>query len=631
MRRYFLDNSGILQRSISFLLACLFLALALPIEPPAKAADPITTTRHYEWKQIKTQADIPAKGTYPMLLCYTDLNGQNWFLTGHTLKDDKHLFRDGVSGKQTDWPALVRYRYNVWLSENALIDSTVNKGLYLKSFPAEQKLITQYQDQPLESDYDTNYMQATDAGNYPEIALYSESFYTKSAPSDWTMTVTGETVGGLKTIQIQSGNLHLYDGYKVTWNFMAAIEWNSSKASSYSVYTTDVNSGRKNWTQDGCVQLFYAEGTLEYDTGLCWDYGSFGGIEDNNDHFSSFKLYYGVYKEFSVIDSDYVIPDGSILYADDNLELMPNVNLIVAPGGILSVNGVFFNNGVIHNCGTMILNPGAVVTTLEPEYENCGQINCYGAAHVDIAVTYSEHTALYSEWYGKSISELSEKLKSLEKQIAANTAKIAEQARKTDTAVDEKLMQETAELEELKEKLEKIFYERLEHPDEVVEDLRRNASGSSYSFSDCQGDIILLDDAALLFAKQPDSRLNLYEGSTCSSSGVIVAPQGVCVTGGELVNRSSGHLFIGYYFEQDMGNDEKPSVIGAGTAGASIAGLKADSSASRAVLDLSGKYHVQNDGTLLLNGLLCRTATAFQPGSRFFDKNARNNQKYYHW
>lgn len=641
MRQYFkgnMGNRGILRQSIAFLLACLLFVSVLPATYRVQAADPITTTNHYEWKQIKTQADIPAKGTYPMLLCYTDLNGNDWFLTGNSLKQDKEIFRDGVSQKRNDWPIIVKNRYNAWLAENGLSDNSINKSSYMQQFPTELKLLTQYQDQPLGSGDETNYMIASDAADYPEIALYSETFFTKTAPSSWKMIVTGEKINGLKTIQIQSGGKYLYDDweYRFPVSTLAMISWNNEKGTNYSVYTTEVtteiskeNGGRKGWTLDGYVQLFYYEYPGS-DTGLCWDYEKFGGIEDDDDHYSSFKLYYGVYKEFSVIDRDYVITNGSILYANNNLELMPNVNLIIEPGGILSVDGVFFHNGVIHNCGTMILNPGAFVTTLEAKNSTCGQINCYGADHMDISVALEGNTSLYSEWYGKPLTELSEKLKSLDAQIAKNEAVIMEQVRIVGGGFDERLMEETAELEELRKKLEEIFLERRDHPEKALEIMRQSVSSASYSFSGCQGDLIILDDAVLLFANQPESSLKLNEGSTCSNLGVIVAPAGLRVDGGEFINESRAHLFIGYCFEQDMGNDERPVITGAGTEKACIAGLKA-SAASSALFDLSGKYHVKNDGTLLLNGTLSRTATGLEPGSRFYDKRANSNQKYYSW
>lgn len=622
MRHDFRGNAGhseILRRAASFLLVCLFFICVLLPEQRAEAADPITTANHYEWKQIKTQADIPAKGTYPMLLCYTDLNGNDWFLTGNSLKDDRHLCRDGISDRQTDWPVTVKNRYRAWLEENGRTDSALNKSEYMKAFPSELMLLTQYQDEPMESDFDTNYMAATDASKYPEIALYSESFYTKAAPSDWKMIVTGETADGLKTIQIQSGNQYLYDGYSFAWgSFMAMIEWNSKKASSYSVYTTDVQSDRLGWTLDGYVQLFYYDGSLGFDTGLCWDYGNFGGIEENNDHFSNFKLYYGVNKEFSVIDQDYVVTAGSILYANDNLELMPDVNLIIEPGGILSVNGVFYQNGVIHNCGTMILNPGSVVTTLEPELPNCGQINCYGSSMIRFAAKHAgAELPGQKEYYSMSLYDLEKEIRYLDENIEW----AGRQSFDTQDMIDDWTAQK-AEME--------AVYQCRKYPNEAIQKLLKSMEGDEYAFSHCGGELIILEGAALLLGNQPESRLNLYEGSTCSNLGVIVAPYGIYASGGELKNQNAGHLFIGYYFVQDMGNDEKPTVIGAGTPNAAIMGLKA-APVSRALLDLSGKYHLQNDGTLLLNGALCRTAENLEPGSRFYDKNEKDNRKYYGW
>ena len=499
-----------------------------------------SSKQNYEWRLIRKQSDIPAKGEYPMLLCYTDLNGVNWFLTGHKIGDGKNekreLCRNGISSKKSGMPNDVKQRYQEWLKATGSTDDFFSKSTYLAENPEDYILTAQYGCEPLISGHDTYFMTAVKMSAYPQIAVGSDRFYTETLPGDWRMVVTGRSQSGMKKIRIRSGDQYLEDDTGTLG--MAQIDW-EDEGDDYCVYTKDVGGSRADYTLDGSVQIFYYDSWYDSfggnNTGLCWDYGYFGGIEENDDFYSNFRLYYAIPKDFDVIDRDYTVPAGSVLYAANDLEVLPGVELTIEPGGILSVTGTFLNNGVIHNCGTMILQKGSTVTTMEPKNSDCGQLNCYGSASAPKGIQ-----------------------------------------------------------------------------------------------GDCQGDLIILEGASLIFCNKADSMLNLLSGSTCVNSGSIVAPYGIGVLGGELINRPDGHVFIGYYFEHASGSNGKLSLHNAGTAQATLSGLSLQPH-KKAVLDLRDGCHVRNDGTLLLNGVLCRRAAELEPGSRFYDRNSGENARYYSW
>lgn len=95
------------------------------------------------------------------------------------------------------------------------------------------------------------------------------------------------------------------------------------------------------------------------------------------DDYSNFYLWLGTELEFSAISQDYVIHSNEVAVIDgskSNALLMKGHKIIIEEGGVLSIKGLFLNNGYIEcNGGTIVLQENSVMAPYNTD--SCPDIN----------------------------------------------------------------------------------------------------------------------------------------------------------------------------------------------------------------------------------------------------------------
>lgn len=619
-----------MRRFLALLLACALFAAVLPATGAfAGSVDFNTNTiKVYEWKQIRTQKDFPEKGTYPLLLCYTDQNGVHRFMKSTKIDEPSvNIYRDGRTDSNKDaWKKASNERSEK--QYNAL-DAEARAGKTLEQFRAglpywnrDNSGVQRNENHTIGFD-GVNCIDSTPVSDAPEIAVGCESFFTTQMPTTWRLNVTGKKekkAGNTAVVRIYAGDKEFGDGlgYPNAMGFggcEAELELEKiGEGDDYCVYTTDLGGGRAKYTDEGCVQIYYHDDTTGgINSGLSWDGKKVGTIEFNSDYYSNFTMYYAVEKTFSVIDRDYTVGKGSTMYANNNLMLLDGVNLTIAPGGILCVTGTFYNNGVIHNCGTVVINPGARIDSLHPADAASGQLNCYGGATAEVPV-YSAPSPQEggTEADNMTLDELDMKISLMEATLADSRQLLANSSA---GSVSE---QEIAYLKDSIAQMEAAL--------EIYRQARasRAAPGGyaptqpqltgSTTYKNCQGDLVIMGKGALVLNTQSQCKLNLYEGASCVNNGLLVAPNGITLTDAELLNRSRGSVFSGYYFTCAKGGDVGSTVVDPGTGSASVPDLTR-CTGSISAFAVNGRCHVSNQGGLLVNG-------SISGGTDCFDGNA---------
>lgn len=568
-----------MRRLCAFSLACLFLfPLFAGTVLKVSAADTQNKTDVWEWAEITEQSDLPSTGSYPMLLCYTDQNGKDYFMT-----------RNSVDGQCT-----------LWCSGGSQLRSSENgKGKYTKASPVS---------------------------DYPEIKPGEPSFLTKTLPTDWVMRVNGDQTDGCKTIRIRCGSKELDDA--VGWLGMAVTEWTDfDDGDDYCIYTRELGGDRKTCTREGCVQIYYYDDSwFGVDTGLCWDGNKVGGIEGNVSYYSSFRLFYGRKISLSTIVDDLIIGPGSTYYAYDNLMIADGANVIVEPGGVLYVDGLLYNNGVIHNCGSMIVNPDSCIACKEPKSQTAGQINCYGAGgSASFTVLKTELGVILTELreqYEKDIDNLNKQVMYAEWDLSMFESEYRKYLEMSD---EEKVVLPGIE----------TMYEQLQKTLKDAEDAYRALSDEyqtkirlakeQYSddgitekkYSGCEGYLLIMKEGSIVFSRNSESTLNLYCGAICVNNGLLISPNAMTVSDSEFINRASAHIFLGRYYMGVEGSRLAQKIRYAGTSGAYIEGLELCGTASSIAVETAAGWHIRNTGTWFQDGWFHSDSGNFVKDSRF--------------
>ena len=122
------------------------------------------------------------------------------------------------------------------------------------------------------------------------------------------------------------------------------------------------------YVEEGTVRIVYTidgsdmDTTLQHKNDVIWaeDDGSW----DYDD--GLFVLWVGTPIKLSTIKASdaKTVPSGSVLNIDEYEYLEAGATLTVEPGAVLSIDGCLFNNGTILNYGTVILQPGASISTI---------------------------------------------------------------------------------------------------------------------------------------------------------------------------------------------------------------------------------------------------------------------------
>lgn len=626
-----------LRQIISLFLVCVLFIMSMPMQN-AKALDINGidyTITVWEWFQIKEQKDFPAKGTYPMILTYIDQTGTSYILRNESIGcPNAMISRDGVSHYTRD--ARDKYVSAVYnRAKEEYISKNVEKAREMTEMELASAVTTYMEQQVYYKKIDadvvralecmiyggTNTITATSLTETPSVPFSSDNFMTIVPPTNWSMTVCDDPGTSMHHIKIKAGQKGLYQGkgyWYSDYGRVGEIELSKdSDGHELCCFTSELGGDRARWTQPGTVQLYrYNKGT--YDLGLCWDKDRVGGLEYykeslTNPNYSNFTLYYGKTKTLSVIDQDYTISAGSILYADDNVLLQDGVHLVVAPGGILCVTGSFLCNGVIDNFGTVVINPGATITTMTPSQSNSCQINCYGGKSVSVTKSGGK-TEVDKEIDPQAMKD---SINALLKEIDALQDQVKDLKEKGSFTYNDETGQAITlageEFEAYLQKLEDQVDQRKDAIDQMKEQIEeyekrskeQEKKGDTIRFTDCQGDIIIMEGGTLNLCTHSESKLNLNDGATCANNGLILAPNGINIKNAEFLNQKVGTVFSGYYLTNSPGVNCASALIGAGTDNVSlnVKGLS-PSGEMNTVLNLNGDYHVRNEGVFVIHGLV---------------------------
>ena len=200
-------------------------------------------------------------------------------------------------------------------------------------------------------------------------------------------------------------NWNNYYGGGVMWsiiphNVNEAFGITGDAESAYIKAETDQSSGFtvfKNkyaqYVSSGTVRIVMTIGgawtdtdlTLQHKNNVIWaeDDGSYD--YDNG----TFVLWVGTPVKLATVrakgtgNADVTVPGGSVQNVDEDLLIEANATLVVEPGAVLSIDANLYNNGTIYNYGTIVVQPGATISTLSPNggASSCGAICCKGGTY----------------------------------------------------------------------------------------------------------------------------------------------------------------------------------------------------------------------------------------------------------
>ncbi len=662
-----------MRRLLAFTLACLTAASALAVFTlPATAASAHKEQTLYKWTRVQSQAELEAiKGkTVPVILCWEDpVSGARYVAQGSDSKDYSvtglEIYRDGRHGGNDGYaymPAEATAEYKKYYQQNVSYSGNFESYFAAKAFLDKNNLLNFYNKVVSKSkaawatspgvkrfytdllrDNQHSLQRRKAKTLMAEVAFDADEFYTEKNISDWTMEV-GETITRKKaTVNFKSGGLYLgygpaineYSGRRLDWAvYKRKGAHNINQVIDFELCPSDCGDERSQFTDKDKVQLTCDIDFTSAKGGLCFDNGYFDLLFSDDDffedyldstnktrsyeqcYFSNFTLFYGQETKVQVIEGDYTIEKGAIETSHGNLRIAPGARVLIAPGALFTVNGVLVNDGVIDNCGTLVVNEkssivSSVVNKNNPSQDKeAGSINCYGG-------TASFSGAFYREHVKQATAEYEQELK--EKQAAAdallddfnaawellkyytellNNATNA-MVRKQLEAYVRTYQEEYDKVAAKYEPLNRAAIEYEESRDKII----RNkiaalvTSEETTEYTDCAGELIVLKNAGVYMSNNPGCTMNIYEGGTLVNLGNLVLTNGLTVDGGEVRNKEGAYIFAGCHMASSVAN--MVSVRGSG-ASATITGMEKTTTGAHTYG--YGNYYVENDGTILIHG-----------------------------
>lgn len=333
--------SNIKRRSLSALLA---LVMCLSLVPAANAdfqggmkGNAYNTITVYKWHRVHNQDTLPPEGQkVPVLLMwkgkYEDSSDKNEYMF--------YLYQD-LGGTDS---------YHAH-GEDALMGRTFDAN--------------KYEVQPFNTNSDYDVFYTLDKLSNIEVKMNSgrdksnqNAKYGKIWFNNYIIKGDGD---------FDWGGYGAEDASRTNWSF----------------YTKELNGKyAAPCTDETPLQIYYERGGW-YDTGIRhsgqWVYA----FEDDTYSFGSFAMYWGEKITISAITEDYTVHSGMVMNVDNGVLLTDNHTITVMPGGVLSIEGQFYNNGTIQNYGTVILQPDACITSFLPKSGDAGTIvNSGGVVNV---------------------------------------------------------------------------------------------------------------------------------------------------------------------------------------------------------------------------------------------------------
>lgn len=323
---------GKAKRAAIAVLSVLLLAVpVLGITVRSAGNEPVYTTKTlYEWKQVLDQKDLGKNYNDYVILVWKDSTGNKVYSYGSTITNDR--VEGAYEGKKS-------------LYVNITNGTSVNSTFITGSTEGLWKLKIDGTD----GDNGDSYKGTFTVANGKK--LYDND--------NWLNKFTdGGTSFVLATAHDKSCTYakHIDSGF-TGGNGVALIH--NRTGSSYDRY---VRTNGANLT------------ITEYD---------FGDWLDGDDEFYScygFLLYkLNARLNYSALDS-FTVASGQVVQLKDSAFLKDGCTITVEEGGLLSVEGVFYNNGKINNYGTVVVGENSSLLSFDPLNADAGSISCYGSA-----------------------------------------------------------------------------------------------------------------------------------------------------------------------------------------------------------------------------------------------------------
>ena len=327
----------------------LIVTLAAGLLPPGAFADDVDggmpmpdsetgTIRAYDWHRVNVVKDLPPAGTVcPVLILWQFANTVCYATGGYAGQVNSN-----DDWRWADWDAVGSGN---WSSKSAdLPNPFAGKSTDIMTFRTWEKMTTWEMEVTGRTDGDNN--------NAPVVRFYPYA----------NCMITG------------------YDDFDFDTKAPVSYSKNIKDADDlWTLYTSELGGDGAENLPGGMVRIF--DNVPGTDTcfkaqddkiyGWCW--------ENHAKWYGNFIMYWGEERNLSAITDDYTIAEGQVMNVDDGVVLMDGKKLTIEPGGMLSVEGTFYNNGYIENRGTIILQENACVRSSPDVNEAAGKILCSGA------------------------------------------------------------------------------------------------------------------------------------------------------------------------------------------------------------------------------------------------------------
>ena len=598
------------KRVLSLSLACLMILTMIPalttdtsagFEGNSDATDEaLNLMTVYKWHRVQKQSDLPTDTTikHPVLVMW-EYGGKNYY-----------CYDDGKSYKKN--------------KEDAI------KGVVLED--------TGYTPDPFNADANNN------------------TFFTPDKLTNITMRMTGGKDGSNQDAKKARFwfNGSLITGYD-DW------DWEGNKDSaghdSWSIYTNDLKGKyHAPLSAEYPVQIFCEmSGT---DTG--WRHSDDYAYDEESSTYSygAFAMYWAEEIKVSAITAPYTIRSGMVMNVDNGVILKEGVTLTVMPGGVLSIEGQFYNNGTIRNYGTIVVQPNSCITGFLPQQEGSGTIINSGKK-VDIRAEAKEELSKQE----KILKELKEKVKnneqicsenrpllaaaSKEREEALNTVdeeqKItlalvleklqnavdaaAANLEKASTDADKKNCQDAltkaqaaynekyAPIKEYDEEIsglnkvittaEAVIQEsgpEIERLEKLIKELGETANSKTLVAEQGEGNLLVMKNARVVFDPKTKGRLTIENGGSCVCSGYIVHPMDIQLSDGKFYVRSGGAVMGQFKLAKNILNAKDLTVSNPGTLDVEISGMTPCTNLAQTCMRVKGDYVIRVDGVFRYAG-----------------------------
>ena len=216
-----------------------------------------------------------------------------------------------------------------------------------------------------------------------EVRVGAEEFYTTQITNPWCIGIKADGSGNDPDVF----NLYFSMSVKDKMDYSLKI------VDGFRVGYGNYYSGKAHWTVNaygtGQIKIRHVCGTNKYDYIRTYD-GQMRSCYKGSDGWDvGTYMYMYIGKEYAhtVLDDRYTVESGSVLNINDKDEkgrksiciLPEGSTMIIAPGAVVIVKGIFICNGSIENFGTLLLCDGAYVAAAQTEHVGACTIHNYGA------------------------------------------------------------------------------------------------------------------------------------------------------------------------------------------------------------------------------------------------------------